>query len=57
VPPTTAGAFAARFSAIFHHGAYDLIGVRVQLLRALDRGRELTFLLPADPAEASGRSA
>jgi len=47
-------AFAAGFSAILHHGAYDLIGVRVELLRALDRGRELTFLLPADPVEASG---
>ncbi len=47
-------AFATGFSAILHHGAYDLIGVRVELLRALDRGCELTFLLPADPAEASG---
>ena len=49
-----AEAFAGTFSAIFHHGAYDLIGVRVELVRALDRGRELTFLLPADPSEASG---
>jgi RecB family exonuclease len=46
--------FAARFSAIVHHGAYDLIGVRVDLVRALDRGRELTFLLPADPVDACG---
>ena len=49
-----AEAFAGSFSAIFHHGAYDLIGVRVELVRALDRGRELTFLLPADPKEGSG---
>jgi len=49
-----AEAFASGFSAILHHGAYDLIGVRVELVRALDRGRELTFLLPADPADASG---
>jgi RecB family exonuclease len=49
-----APAFASGFSAILHHGAYDLIGVRVELLRALDRGRELTFLLPADPIDASG---
>ena len=49
-----AGVFAARFSAVFHHGAYDLIGVRVELLRALDRATELTFLLPADPAAESG---
>ena len=46
--------FAARFSAVFHHGAYDLIGVRVELVRALDRGRELTFFLSADPVGASG---
>jgi RecB family exonuclease len=52
----TAGApaFASRFSAIWHHGAYDLIGVHVELLRALDRGRELSFFLPADPVDASG---
>ena len=50
-----AAAFGARFSSIVHHGAYDLIGVRVDLLRELDRGRELTFLLPADPEDASGR--
>jgi RecB family exonuclease len=49
-----AAAFAARFSAIWHHGAYDLIGVHVELVRALDRGRELQFLLPADPVDASG---
>ena len=49
-----AEAFASRFSTIVHHGAYDLIGVRVQLVRALDRGCELTFLLPADPVDASG---
>src|SRR6185436_17615439 len=49
-----AEAFGARFSAIFHHGAYDLIGVRVELVRALDRGCELTFLLPADPVGPSG---
>lgn len=49
-----AGAFASGFAMILHHGAYDLIGVRVELLRALDRGRELTFLLPADPLETSG---
>lgn len=50
-----AAKFAAGFAAIFHHGAYDLIGVHADLVRALDRGRELTFLLPADPADESGR--
>ncbi len=49
-----AGVFAARFAAILHHGAYDLIGVHVDLVRALDRGRELTFLLPADVRAPSG---
>jgi hypothetical protein len=49
-----AAAFASRFATIVHHGAYDLIGVRVELVRALDRERELTFLLPADPVDASG---
>jgi RecB family exonuclease len=46
--------FAARFTTILHHGAYDLIGLRVDLLRALDRGRSVTFLLPADPGDRSG---
>jgi len=49
-----AEAFAGRFSAIVHHGAYDLIGVRVELVRALDRRCELTFLVPADPVDVSG---
>jgi len=49
-----AAAFGARFAHILHHGAYDLIGVRVELVRALDRGGRFTFLLPADPVEDSG---
>jgi RecB family exonuclease len=49
-----AATFAARFSHIWHHGAYDLIDVHVQFVRALDRGRELTFLLPADPVDGCG---
>src|SRR5262249_39621496 len=48
-----APAFASRFAAVLHHGAYDLIGVHVDLVRALDRGREVTFLLPADPRQPS----
>lgn len=47
-------AFGARFKTILHHGAYDLIGVRVELVRALDDGSELSFLLPGDPAGSSG---
>jgi RecB family exonuclease len=49
-----AATFAASYSHIWHHGAYDLIDVHVKLVRALDRGRELTFLLPADPVDAVG---
>jgi hypothetical protein len=49
-----AAAFGARYAAIWHHGAYDLIGVHVELVRALDRGHEVTFLLPADAEDASG---
>jgi RecB family exonuclease len=49
-----AAAFASGFTTILHHGAYDLIGVRVELVRALDRGCPVTFLLPADPVAESG---
>jgi ATP-dependent helicase/nuclease subunit B len=40
---------AGRWRAIIHHGAYELIGVHVELIRALDRRTPLTFLLPAEP--------
>ncbi len=49
-----AAAFGASFDAVFHHGAYDLIGVRTEIVRALDRGREVDFLLPAGVEEISG---
>lgn len=42
----TAGEFAGRFHAVFHHGAYELIGVHLDLLRALGRSAPLTVLLP-----------
>jgi len=42
-----AGAFAARYAAIFHHGAYELIGVHEDLVRSLDTGRESVWLRPA----------
>ncbi len=44
-----APARAARYRAILHHGAYELIGVHLDLVLGLDRGREVTFLLPAQP--------
>lgn len=37
------------FRAILHHGAYELIGVHLELLRALERAAPVTFLLPAEP--------
>ncbi len=37
-----------RIRRAFHHGAYELIGVHHDLLRAVDRAAELTFLLPGD---------
>jgi ATP-dependent helicase/nuclease subunit B len=44
-----AGAFAKRYRAILHHGAYELIGVHLDLVRALDRGRGVVFLSPIEP--------
>jgi hypothetical protein len=49
-----APAFARPFRAVLHHGAYELIGVHDDLVRALDRGREVVFLLPSQRGEASG---
>jgi len=34
---------------VLHHGAYELIGVHLELVRELDREVEVTFLLPAEP--------
>jgi ATP-dependent helicase/nuclease subunit B len=44
-----ASAFAKRFAAIVHHGAYELIGVHLDLVRALDLGRGVVFLSPIEP--------
>lgn len=41
--------FAARYRTIVHHGAYEIIGVHLELIRALDRGREVAFLSPIEP--------
>jgi ATP-dependent helicase/nuclease subunit B len=45
----TAPAFASGFRAIFHHGAYELVGINLDLLRALDGETTVTVLLPAQP--------
>jgi ATP-dependent helicase/nuclease subunit B len=46
-----AEAFVKRMGlrAVLHHGAYELIGVHLRLLRALERAAPVTFLLPAEP--------
>ena len=36
--------------AVIHHGAYDIIGVHLELLDAIDAGAPLTILLPQGPA-------
>lgn len=46
-------AFARRRRLVIHHGAYELIGIHLDLLRALGRGCEITILLPI----AEGRPA
>jgi ATP-dependent helicase/nuclease subunit B len=52
-------AFLSRcgFRTVLHHGAYELIGVHLDLVRELDREIEVTFLLPAEPGAPSGRYA
>lgn len=44
--------YAARFRAIFHHGAYELVGMNLDLVRELDAGGRVEFLLPAAPGRA-----
>jgi len=54
-----ARAFLSRcgFRAVLHHGAYELIGIHLELVRELDREVEITFLLPAEPGAPSSRYA
>ncbi len=42
-------AHATRWSAIFHHGAYEVVGMHLDLLRSIDRGSEVTWLAPVAP--------
>jgi RecB family exonuclease len=41
-----AASHAPRWSAIFHHGAYEVVGMHLDLLRSIDRGSEVTWLAP-----------
>ena len=42
--------FARAHGAVFLHGAYELLGIHVELLRALDAGREVEALVPVRAA-------
>ncbi len=44
-----AAAHATRWSSIFHHGAYEVVGMHLDLLLAIDRGSEVTWLAPVAP--------
>jgi ATP-dependent helicase/nuclease subunit B len=51
-------AFARRFGLVVHYGAYDLIGVNLDLMRAVDAsGADLVFLVPYHPASPAYRHA
>jgi hypothetical protein len=52
-----ARAHAARYAAILHHGAYELTGVHLDLLRALDAAGKVTFLAPFTPGAPATRYA
>jgi RecB family exonuclease len=43
---THAAAFGARFRLIVHYGAYELIGVNLDLMRALASGAPVVYLAP-----------
>lgn len=44
-----AAAQPRRWSSIFHHGAYEVVGMHLDLLRAIDHGSEVTWLAPVAP--------
>lgn len=41
--------WARRFSQVYHYGAYDLVGIHADLMRAIARGAPITWLVPAHP--------
>jgi RecB family exonuclease len=46
-----AGDYARQFRCVLHYGAYELIGVNVDLMRALEAsGRPVIYLAPGHPA-------
>ncbi len=42
-------AFGSAHRAVFHHGAYELTGIHLALLREVDRAIPVTFFLPCEP--------
>jgi len=50
-------AFAEGFRGILHHGAYELTGIHLRLLRALDRVVPVTYLMPAEAGAPAFRYA
>jgi RecB family exonuclease len=52
-----ARARAGQYACILHHGAYELTGVHLELLRALDGPSRVTFLAPFSPGAPATRYA
>jgi len=52
-----AATFGGRYRSIWLHGAYELIGAHLDLLRALDGEDRVTVLLPASPREQAPATA
>jgi ATP-dependent helicase/DNAse subunit B len=52
-----APAHARRFGAIFLHGVYELIGIHLDLIRALDGTTPVTVLLPLEPGASASEFA
>jgi ATP-dependent helicase/nuclease subunit B len=52
-----AAAFGGRYRSIWLHGAYELLGAHLDLLRALDGQGRVTVLLPASPREEAPATA
>ncbi len=50
-----AAEFARAHGAVLLHGAYELLGIHVDLLHALDQGTEVTALVPARRATPATR--
>jgi len=52
-----AATFCSRLRSVFVHGAYDWIGVNLDLLRELDRATDVTLLFPAQFGSRASRFA